>query len=88
MLEAVLLNERKMPPPLLQLGTELKSLTARDAGLIPGRGTKIPHASQGGQKKKKSSARLLYIRTLYKYLFHSCVLAIVGKLNSKKYYLQ
>ena len=45
MLEAVLLNERKMPPPLLQLGTELKSLTARDACLIPGRGAKIPHAS-------------------------------------------
>ena len=28
--------------------------TAGDAGLIPGRGTKIPHAMQRGQKIKKT----------------------------------
>ena len=29
--------------------------TAEGMGLIPGQGTKIPHAVQGGKKKKKKS---------------------------------
>ena len=31
--------------------------TAEGMGLIPGQGTKIPHAVQGGKKKKKVSLR-------------------------------
>ena len=31
----------------------LHSLTAKDVGSIPSRGTKIPQAKQYGQKKKK-----------------------------------
>ena len=32
----------------------LRTSTAGGSGLIPGRGTKIPHAVQHGQKKKKN----------------------------------
>ena len=31
----------------------LRALTAEGLGSIPGRGTKIPQATQGSQKKKK-----------------------------------
>ena len=32
--------------------------TAEGMGLIPGQGTKIPHAVQGGKKKKKKKVSL------------------------------
>ena len=33
-------------------GLELHALTVKGLGLIPGQGTKIPHASWHGKKKK------------------------------------
>ena len=36
----------------------LRASTAGGTGLIPGRGTKIPHAAQRGKKKKKKKNSL------------------------------
>ena len=46
--------------------------TARGTGLMPGQGTKIPHASRCGQKKKKKNTPLLLnIKTnAYIYMQH------------------
>ena len=37
----------------------LRASTARDTGSIPSRGTKIPHATWHGQKKKKKGVYAL-----------------------------
>ena len=41
--------------------------TAGGMGLIPGRGTKIPHATHG-QKKKKKNRFFFCLKEYYKYL--------------------
>ena len=35
----------------------LRNSTAGGAGLIPGRGTKVPHAMQCGKEKKKNNLK-------------------------------
>ena len=45
--------------------------TARGTGLMPGQGTKIPHASRCGQKNPQNSPLLLNIKTnAYIYMKH------------------
>ena len=38
----------------------LESSNAGDMGLIPGMGTKIPHAAEPGQKKKKGKEEVVW----------------------------
>ena len=48
---------------LVVQGLRLCASTAGGGGLIPGPATKIPHAMQSGQKKKKKNEGLIYIYT-------------------------
>ena len=47
-----------------------RASSARGAGLIPGQGTKIPHALQRGQKKKKNTKERTTSHSLFPYLQH------------------
>ena len=44
----------------------LHASTSGGAGLIPGRGTRIPHAAQSGQKKKKKLEDIYFFNIFVK----------------------
>ena len=54
----------------------LSAFTAKGAGSIPGRGTKIPHAAQCGQKNKKYKIQIVNILN-YQYKFMSLAMELI-----------
>ena len=52
-----MLKKKEKGNSLVVLWLRLCASTAGGTGSIPGQGTKIPHAAQHGQKKKKNEER-------------------------------